>query len=417
MVSAEAGGASGAGTPGERLGEVLGDRFRLVRLVGAGAGRARYAAEHTLDARAIDVVVFPAGAAPEAVERFLETERVVARVGHENVAPVLNGGRAPDGAVFVATEFVGGVPLAEHFATEPPLPWERAQAILGQLVTTLGAHHRQGVVHGDVRPEVVRLLARDGRRDLVRLEGFGAGALAAPDPLWAAPEVVAGAAPDARSDVFALGALAYRLVTGERPFKDAEEPPAPPTSLRPAGTLPADLDAVLLRALEKAPESRWPDMAAFGDALARCRLTRRQSVRVEALAVAEKSGGTRTATGAFEAAARRRRRGWNLAAVAAAVVLAILGLRILNNAPGHVSITTVPADAELTFNGLPVAARSPVVLDASPGRYVLVVKREGFTAEERTVDVGARAEVEVSVVLAPKPAAASAALPSPQPAP
>jgi hypothetical protein len=140
-------------------------------------------------------------------------------------------------------------------------------------------------------------------------------------------------------------------------------------------------------------------------------------VRVEALAVAEKSGGTRTATGAFEAAARRRRRGWNLAAVAAAVVLAILGLRILNNAPGHVSITTVPADAELTFNGLPVAARSPVVLDASPGRYVLVVKREGFTAEERTVDVGARAEVEVSVVLAPKPAAASAALPSPQPAP
>ena len=195
------------------------------------------------------------------------------------------------------------------------------------------------------------------------------------------------------------------MVTGRPPFPSREgETPAAPSTLRPGGTLPADLDGVLMRALEKDPDARWPDMAAFSDAISRCRLTRRQSVRVEALAIAELSGKT----DAFETDARRRRRVWSIASVTAAVAIAIGVLRALSTSPGHVQISTMPPDAELTFNGMPVQARSPVVLDAAPGRYTLVVSRAGYLTAERTVEVSARETVSVPVQLAVVPAPAAA---------
>jgi hypothetical protein len=169
-----------------------------------------------------------------------------------------------------------------------------------------------------------------------------------------------------------------------------------------------------MRALEKDPAARWPDMTAFADAISRSRLTRRQSVRVEALAIAELSGKTN----AFEIDARRRKLRGSLLSVSAAVVLAIVGIRIFKSAPGHVQITTTPGDADLIFNGIPVQARSPVVLDAAPGRYTLVVSRSGYVTAQRTVDVTPRATVSVPVDLAPTTAApTAAALPAPAPDP
>jgi hypothetical protein len=236
-------------------------------------------------------------------------------------------------------------------------------------------------------------------------------------------DINVGAKPDPRTDVYALGCVAYHMVTGRPPFvadsvvellaKHEGEIPAAPSSLRPAGTLPVELDGVLLRALEKDPAKRWPDMAAFGEALARCRLTRRQSVRVEALAIAELAGKK----DAFERDARRRHRTWALMSVAAAVVLAIVTIRALQSTPGHVHIVTVPEDASLTFNGLPVAARSPVVLDAAPGRYALVVARPGFVTAERAIDVKAGLTVEVPVELAAEPTAAAPVAPAEATAP
>jgi hypothetical protein len=205
------------------------------------------------------------------------------------------------------------------------------------------------------------------------------------------------------------------MVTGRPPFvadsilellgKHQSETPEPPSAMRPAGTLPADLDAVVLRALEKDPAGRWPDMASFADAITRCRLTRRQSVRVEALAFAELSGKK----DAFEDDARRRRRLGALLGIAVAVVLGIVGIAFVNTAPGHVRISTAPGDAALTFNGAPVEARSPVVLDAAPGRYVLVVSRPGYVTSQRTIEVSARGTVNVPVELAPETKAAAVA--------
>jgi hypothetical protein len=81
---------------------------------------------------------------------------------------------------------------------------------------------------------------------------------------------------------------------------------------------------------------------------------------------------------------------------------------VVKTAPGHVRIVTVPSDATMTFNGLPVPAGTPVVLDAAPGRYALVVSRPGYVTTERTVDVSARGTIEVPVELAPVPPTAAA---------
>jgi hypothetical protein len=396
MASGDAGGVHDVHDMTDpRVGQILGERYRLVRRLEVRGGGARYEALNTVDGRVVDVELLRAEpASADAVARFLETARTVARVGHDNVVQIFNGGRAPGGDVFLSVEHLEGDvnDLARVLATEPPLPWDRAQSLLLQLASALGVLHKHGLVHGDLRPESVRLVARqgrqeEGRREFVKLRDIGTAQLRAPATVL-----------EPRTDVQALGKLAYHLVTGAPPSAESGAPA--PTSLRPAGTLPTDLDGVLLRALEREPERRWPDMATFAEAVARCRLTRRQSVRVEALAAAELAGN-RAASGAFEAATQRRHRAWSVVSVVAAVGLATFGLRVLTNAPGHVQITTLPADAELTFNGMPVSARSPVVLDAAPGHYVLIVSRAGFATAERTVDVTARAKVDVAVELPP----------------
>lgn len=421
-------GAPQTGNKDPLLGQVLLDRYRIVRKVEERNGGGVYAAQHLLADRAVTVEVIGAGhTRPAAVDRFLEEARTVARVGHENVVEIFNGGRSAAGSLFLAMESLEGTDLAQTLRTDAPILWDRAQGILLQITGALAAVHRHGVVHGDLKPENILLVPTNGRRDFVKLLDFGvarvlaAGADTGEGSLGGAPAYMApeqadvGAPPDPRTDVYALGCVLYHMVTGRPPFvadsvvellaKHEAEIPAPPSSLRPAGTLPADLDAVVLRALEKDPAKRWHDMTAFGDALAHCRLTRRQSVRVEALAIAELSGKK----DAFEQDASRRRRTWSLLSVAAAVVIAIVAIRVVQSAPGHVRIVTVPDDATLTFNGLPVAARSPVVLDATPGRYALVVARAGYVTVQRAIDVKAGITVDVPIelpVVAPTAAAA-----------
>jgi hypothetical protein len=398
MTASPLGPSGGSADP--LLGQVLLGRYAIVRRAETSATTRLYEARRIEAAEPVDVEVFDAsGASAEDVDRFLEDARVVARVGHENVVAIFNGGRTPQGDAFLAREHLQGISLSRVLAADGPLLWDRVQGIVQQIAAALGATHRHGVLHGNLSLDGALLEPREGRRDFVKVLGFGGARLG-------------GAAPgDARADVHALGALTYALVTGAPPASGAR--PAAPTTLRPPGSLPAELDGVLLRALEVDPEKRWPDVASFADALTRCRLTRRQSVRVEALTAAERSGKT----GAFEADARRRRRVRALASVAAGVALAIAVLRVLATSPGHVHISTVPSDADVTFNGVLVPARSPLVLDAAPGRYAVKVARAGYVTFEREIDVPARVSVSVPVTLtalpAPPPAAVNAAAAEP----
>jgi hypothetical protein len=412
------------------VGQVLSDRYRVVRKVDERGTATLYAAEHLHAERAVTLLVLDAEHAPESAKtQFLEEARMIARIGHEHIVDVFNGGRLSGGGVFLAMETLDGVSLQAMLRADAPLTWERTQALVGQLASALGAVHRHGVVHRDIKPDNVVLITRGQQRDFVKLRDFGVARLnAAVDtdqgsftgaPAYMAPEQAQTGPVDQRADIYSLGCVLYEMLTGKPPFEadsilelldlHLTATPVAPSARRadqgPANTLPAELDAVVLRALEKDPADRWPDMAAFGEALAHCRLTRRQSVRVEALALAEHMTHVRLT--ALEDRRRLRRRRWKLLAGTVMVLagVAVVAYRLLTTAPGNVQISTVPPDATLTFNGQPVAARSPLVLEAAPGRYPLVVSRPGYLTAKLQVDVTSLITSTVPVTLAPDPAA------------
>jgi serine/threonine-protein kinase len=163
--------------------------------------------------------------------------------------------------------------------------------LLRQVCGALREAHAAGLIHRDVKPGNVIVCDRGGTPDVAKLLDFGlardvrgGGAELTQDgvipgtPAYMAPEQASGASVDARADVYAMGGLAYFLLTGRPPFLGPSamkvlaahlyELPAPPSRLRP--DVPADLDAVVLRCLAKAPADRFPDMASLEAALGAC---------------------------------------------------------------------------------------------------------------------------------------------------
>src|SRR5262245_37832727 len=191
-------------------------------------------------------------------------------------------------------EYLPGLDLQELVERHGPLPPARAVHLLRQVCGALQEAHAAGLVHRDLKPSNVIVGERGGRADVAKLLDFGLvrSQSAGPDdtrltregaiagtPAFMSPEQAAGKDdPDARSDVYSLGAVAYFLLAGRPPFAGPSavkvlaahlyEPPAPLTGHRPG--VPADLEAVVLRCLAKAPAERFPDVAGLDAALAGC---------------------------------------------------------------------------------------------------------------------------------------------------
>jgi hypothetical protein len=407
------------------IGRVVSDRYRIIRKLGEGGIGGVYYAEHLLVNRKVALkVLLPDATSPEMVDLFLEEARTVARIGHENVIDIFYGGRSPDGFVFLAMEYLEGVDLGHVLRTEGSLRWDRARKILLQITGALGAVHQHGIVHRDIKPENVFLIERGGQRDFVKLLDFGVAKVAVGSairdtdqgrvsgtPEYMAPEQAQAGRVDKRADVYALGCVMYHMITGAPPFrapsilqvlgKHVGEAPMLPSLRRPDLTISAEMDALVMRALEKDPAARWPDMAALGAAIESCRDGRRPSGRHDE-AGAEKPGEVLRVDDAA-VLARRRRRGRVLALLGleAIIVGALLGYRTYTSGPGHVGISVVPPDATVTFDDLPIASRTPVAFDARPGRHALVVSRAGYVTLKKLIDVAPRATLSVPVELIP----------------
>jgi serine/threonine-protein kinase len=404
---------------------VVSDRYRIVRKLGEGGVGGVYFAEHLLVNRKVALkVLLPDAARPRMVDLFLEEARTVARIGHENVIDIFYGGRSPDGFVFLAMEYLEGVDLAHVVRAQGALPWDRARNILLQIAAALGAVHQHGIVHRDVKPENVFLVEREGRSDFVKVLDFGVAKVVAGageaqtgqgtvsgTPEYMAPEQALAEKVDQRADIYSLGCVMYEMVTGEPPFRAAsilhllskhlQEKPTPPSLRRPDLEISAEMDAVVMRALEKDPERRWPDMAAFAEAIDRCRQAPRRSL-------SRSDRAPSTVLRVDDSAAYVRRRVWSRALAGLGLVVLVLGgagiaYRIFVTSPGHVHVSTVPADATVELNDVAVASRSPVVVDVPPGRYTLEVSRAGYQPFKSTVVVDPRSTVSVPVTLEPAP--------------
>jgi serine/threonine protein kinase len=277
------------------IGTVVSERYRIIRKVGEGGMGAVYQAEHALIEKrvALKILFQDLTRRPDLVARFLQEAKSASRIGQENVIDISDFGQSADGLVYIAMEYLDGQDLGKTLRAEKQLPWLRTRPILMQIAKALRAAHSHGIIHRDMKPENVYLVEREGRADFVKVLDFGIAKVVSADdndgprltqtgmifgtPEYMSPEQAQGHPPDHRLDVYAVGCIMYHMLTGAVPFtadsfmgiltKHLLEPVVPPRKRRPELDIPADVEAVCLRALEKDRDKRWPDMDAFYQAL------------------------------------------------------------------------------------------------------------------------------------------------------
>jgi eukaryotic-like serine/threonine-protein kinase len=399
---------------------VLAQRYELGPVLGEG-GMARVHRGYDRHLRrpvAIKVLAPAYDRDKGSVERFRREARAAAGLSHPNVVSVFDSG-SYHGTNFIVTELVEGETLAERLRRGPMAP-EQAVSVAVDVTRALEAAHARGLIHRDIKPGNVMLLP-DGR---VKVVDFGIARAAGSDTLtgtgvvlgstaYLSPEQASGQPVDERADLYALGCVLYEMVTGAVPF-DADTPVAtmyrhvnedvpPPSSIRP---VPAGLELVIMRCLEKDPRRRFATAADLEHALLSARGDTRPLEAVpddqtEPIAVA---GAPIPAAGEADAAAtapmtERRvdrarsptlahRRGsgrppWLLPALAVVALLVLAAVLIAANAdplPSPAQARRVAARAE-GAQPTPSPSTSPVTFGAAWSNLVAVIDTARSTGE------------------------------------
>jgi serine/threonine protein kinase len=292
----------GAGTPpgadavdaAAIVGREIAGRYRILAQIGHGGMGAVFRAQQLSLKRevALKLLKPELSAEPGLVRRFNAEAELAAKLEHPNTVTLFDFGQDSDGTLFIAMEYVKGVSLREVMTREGPIPAPRALAICEQITASLADAHAHGIIHRDLKPDNIMLTERGKKRDVVRVLDFGIAKLrdergdvtAMPltragdllgTPQYMAPEQIRGEKVDGRTDVYALGAMLYEIITGRLPFeaptlmailsKHLTELPIAPTSRRPDLNIPLEIERLIMEALQKAPEARPPSMEAFGD--------------------------------------------------------------------------------------------------------------------------------------------------------
>jgi serine/threonine protein kinase len=272
-------------------------QYRLLQRLGGGGMGEVYLAEHLLLRRpcALKLIRPEQAGDPTNLERFEREVQAMANLTHWNTVEVFDYGRSEDGTFYYVMEYLPGPNLERLVARHGPLPADRAIHFLRQVCRALREAHAVGLLHRDIKPSNIIVCERGGVFDVAKLLDFGlvqeartgqeTGRLTLQgvivgSPPYMSPEQAAGKALlDVRSDVYSLGAVAYYLLTGQPPFPretamlmlmaHAYDPVIRPTALRP--DVPPDLEAVVLKCLEKKPEQRFANIESVEHALAACR--------------------------------------------------------------------------------------------------------------------------------------------------
>ncbi|WP_203903826.1 serine/threonine-protein kinase [Virgisporangium aliadipatigenens] len=275
-------------------------RYRIVQRVGTGAFATVWlGADDTLDAQvAIKVLADNWAHHPDVRARFMQEARIMRRADSPRIARILDIDELPDGRPYLVMPYAPGGTLADRLA-DGPLPVQQALAVGAEIAEAVADLHRIGVLHRDLKPSNV-LFDRVAGEDRVVVTDLGlAKSLAhasgftvvAGTPAYMSPEQAQlGGALDERSDVYAIGAILFHMLTGEvPPARTGNGRPQRPSRFRPG--IPAAVDNVVVRAGQADPDSRWPSAAALAEALRALKESdspspRRRSRRAWVMAVA-----------------------------------------------------------------------------------------------------------------------------------
>jgi serine/threonine-protein kinase len=271
-------------------------QYRLKQVLGFGGMGTVYLAEHVLLRRpcAIKLIRPDQAGDPRTLARFEREVQAAANLTHWNTIEVYDYGHAEDGTFYYVMEYLPGLNLQDMVERHGPLPPERAVHLLRQVCQALREAHGIGLIHRDVKPSNIIACERGGVHDVAKLLDFGLvktlgtgsgvlkltgeGALTG-SPAFMSPEQALGRQQfDARSDIYNVGAVGYFLMTGQLPFDrqsalemlyaHAYVPLVPSPEFTEA--VPADLQRIILRCLEKDPDRRYQDAATLEKALAAC---------------------------------------------------------------------------------------------------------------------------------------------------
>ncbi|MGH7618508.1 MAG: serine/threonine-protein kinase, partial [Gemmatimonadaceae bacterium] len=261
-----------------RLSRALAPAYELDRELGRGGMAIVFAARDTRLKRRVAVKLLPPELAfrGDIRTRFLREAETAAQLNHPNIVPIFSVDER-DGLVYFVMALVQGGSLGDRLRDRGALPIDDARRLLRELADALGYAHRNGVIHRDIKPDNILIDADTGRAmitdfgiaraatggDSARLTATGA---AIGTPTYMSPEqATADRDIDGRSDLYSLGAMAYQMLTGDPPFigastpavmvKHVTEQPVPPRNRR--ADIPPDLEAIVLKLLEKDPANRF----------------------------------------------------------------------------------------------------------------------------------------------------------------
>ncbi len=349
-----------AGIVSARAGDVIADKYRLERVIGAGGVGVVFAATHlALDQRvAVKLLQRAALGSDENLARFSREVKVLARLRSEHVARVMDAGLLPSGEPFMVLEHLEGEDLGAVLLARKRLPVGEAVDIVAEVCEGVSLAHGLGVIHRDLKPANVFLTKGPDGAPIAKVLDFGISKVRDPaegdsavtrtlsvlgSPLYMAPEQIESATEASeRSDVWSLGVILYELIAGKAPF-DAPTLPLlcanictgvpTPISHHVQG-VPDALSAVLLRCIEKDPKARFGSVAELAQALAPfggliAREAARRATRIAEshgllAPEAPESAGRRWSWSTIPPGPRPRRRRARAAAIAGAAALATL---------------------------------------------------------------------------------------------
>jgi serine/threonine protein kinase len=276
------------------LGQVLADSYVVTRVLGEGGMGRVYEAKHTRlrDKRFAVKFLYPDLARqPDVVTRFQREAEAASAIAHPNVVGVHDVNVTPEGQPYIVAELLQGEELGEYLERAGKLPVADAIRIVRQICKALGAAHDAGVVHRDVKPENVFLTGDVSKLETatVKVIDFGISKVAQAGgealtktgvvmgtPDYMAPEQARGDHVDTRVDVYAVGAILYRSLTGKKPFEGLDamatltavlvQEPGRPTVVNPE--VPLALELVIQRAMAKNAKDRYQSMAELERELA-----------------------------------------------------------------------------------------------------------------------------------------------------
>ena len=273
------------------VGRIIGDKYRVLDLIGEGGMGTVYEAEHLEIGRHVAIKVLNRAhlGRKEAVARFHQEARAAGAIGHPNICEIYDVGRLGDGSPYLVMERLHGQTLSDRINLEGALPFDDVISILTQVLSALVAAHQKRIIHRDIKPENIFLTERVGCTAVVKILDFGISksgsdqgelsltrtGMVMGTPFYMAPEQARGEHIDHRVDIYAGGVILYETLTGRRPFLASNynalviqvlsKQPVDPREFRPA--IPAAFVPVVFKALSKRREDRYDDAAGFIEAL------------------------------------------------------------------------------------------------------------------------------------------------------